>query len=339
MRFPEQSGWGRGYLRGQVLQVVPRGAVTARTLTGVVAPAAAHVGTRDVLPRVLSVLAEHGDDGRGEALRLVLQAMPTCRSLTLRSTPAGPVQVSAVGLPVVRSAQEWALDVPVRRDGGWSTVLAAVAVAPFTAEEAALLGAVAAALSLVSLPPVPSRLVAAQAVLDTEADLALVAAELDETVAESLVALRHTDPASVRSAATAALAEVRRIGRELRAAALGDGLRVALAELAERGATVDAQDETLDAVPPALAVLVERVAEAVCRQVGGRTRITASADEFSVKLRVECADNAIDASELERWRRRAHALRGELRHWPGGVELSLPTAPADEGRHDDRLDL
>ena len=117
------------------------------------------------------------------------------------------------------------------------------------------------------------------------------------------------------------------------------GLRAALGELRERGATVVATDKALDEVPPAVAVLVERVAEAVCRQLGGRTRITASADELSVKLRVESADNGIDASELERWRRRAHALRGELRHWPGGVELSLPTAPGHEGRHDDRLDL
>lgn len=315
------------------------------TLTDVVATAPTQDAVIDVLPRVLSVLAERGDDGREQALHLVLQAMPNCRSLSMRSTPAGPVQVTAAGRPPGRGQDEWALDVPVRRGGGWSTVLAAVSVAPFTPEQAALLSAVAAALSLVSLPAVPSRLVAAQAVLDTEADLALVAAELDETVAESLVALRHTDPADVRDAATAALAEVRRIGRELRAAALGDGLRAALAELSDRGASVQAGDATLDLVPPAVAVLVERVAEAVCRQLGGRARITASADEFSVKLRVESAENAIDASELERWRRRAHALRGELRHWPGGVELSLPAAPTspedlrDEGRHDDRLDL
>jgi len=294
---------------------------------------------REVLPRVLSVLAEQGDDGRAEALRLVLRALPSCRSLTLRAAPAGPVQVAAVGSAPLGHGEEWVLDVPVRRGGAWSAVLAAVAVAPFTPEQAALLQAVAAALSLVSLPPLPSRLVASQAVLDAEADLALVAAELDETVAESIVALRHTDPAQVCIAATAALAEVRRIGRELRAAALGDGLRAALAELAERGASIDAEDAALDEVPPAVVVLVERVAEAVCRQLGGRSRITASADGLSVKLRVESADKAIDASELERWRRRAHALRGELRHWPGGVELSLPTAPGNEGRHDDRLDL
>jgi hypothetical protein len=291
-----------------------------------------------VLARVLSVLADKGDDGRGEALHLVLGAIPNCRSLTLRSAPGGLVLAAASGSLPARG-DEWALDVPVRRDGTWSAVLAAVAASPFTPAQAALLQAVAAALSLVSLPPIPSRLVASQALLDTEADLALVAAELDETVAESIVALRHTDPAQMREAASAALAEVRRIGRELRAAALGDGLRAALAELKERGATVHAADPALDGVPPAVAVLVERVAEAVCRQLGGRTRITASADGVSVKLRVESADNAIDASELERWRRRAHALRGELRHWPGGVELRLPTAPGDEGRHDDRLDL
>lgn len=309
------------------------------TLTGVVASTPTRDTAREVLPRVLSVLAEKGDDGRPEALRLVLNALPSCRSLTLRAAPTGPVQVSAVGCTPPGQAQEWVLDIPVRRGGAWSAVLAAAAVAPFTPEQAALLQAVAAALSLVSLPPLPSRLVASQAVLDAEADLALVAAELDETVAESIVALRHTDPAQVREAAAAALAEVRRIGRDLRAAALGDGLRAALGELTERGAIVDAHDAALDEVPPAVAVVVERVAEAACRQLGGRTRITASADSVSVKLRVESADKAIDASELERWRRRAHALRGELRHWPGGVELSLPTAPGNEGRHDDRLDL
>ena len=59
----------------------------------------------------------------------------------------------------------------------------------------------------------------------------------------------------------------------------------------------------------------------------------------AVKLRVESADNEIDASELERWRRRAQALHGELRHWAGGVELILPTVTGNEGRHDDGLDL
>ena len=228
---------------------------------------------------------------------------------------------------------------PVRRGGAWSAVLAAsrCAVHP---RAAALLQAVAAALSLVSLPALPSRLVAGQAVLDAEADLALVAAELDETVAESIVALRHTDPAQVprrrvRGARRGTPDRTRPAGRGARRRPAGSagGARRARRDRARRRTTA------LDELPPAVAVLVERVAEAVCRQLGGRTRITASADDLSVKLRVESADNAIDASELERWRRRAHALRGELRHWPGGVELSLPTAPGDEGRHDDRLDL
>ena len=309
------------------------------TLTCVVAVAPQRDATRDVVSRLLTLLAERGADGRNDALRLVLEALPGARSLTLRPFPAGPVEAAASRGGVADLRAVSALDVPVRRGGSWAGVLAAVATTPFTPDQAALLQVVATALVLVSPAPGPSPLVAAQAVLDAEADLALVAAELDETVAESLVALRHTDPAQVRVAATAALAELRKIGRELRAAALDDGLRAALGELRERGSTVHASDPALDAVPPAIAVLVERVAEAVCRQVGGRTRITASVDEFSVKLQVESADNAIDASELERWRRRAHALRGELRHWPGGVELSLPTAPGNEGRHDDRLDL
>src|SRR5436309_2098288 len=88
---------------------------------------------------------------------------------------------------------------------------------------------------------------------------------------------------------------------------------------------------------PAAAVLVERVAQTACRSAVGTVRIRASADNLAVKLRVESADNEIDASEVERWRRRAHALHGELRHWAGGVELILPAAT--EGRHDDGLDL
>jgi len=305
----------------------------------VVASAPARETGGDLLTAVVALLAAHGPDARTEVLRRVLRSMPTARSLTLRLSPGSTVLAGAVRSTGPEPDAAWALDLPVRRDGDWLAILAAVGSEPFTPEQASMLRSVADALSLVASPALPPPGVAAQAVLDAEADLALVAAELDETVAETLVALRHTDPAKVRQAATAALAEVRRIGRELRAAALGDGLRAALAELQARGAVVQADDPALDLAPPAVAVIVERVAEAVCRQAGGTPRITAFADMSVVKLRVETADNAVDASELERWRRRAHALRGELRHWPGGVELSLPAATGHEGRHDDGLDL
>jgi hypothetical protein len=305
----------------------------------VIASAPVHDTGRDLVAAVVEVLAEGRPDARARALRRVLHAMPAMRSLTLRAAPGGPLLASAVRSSPTLPGEGWALDVPVRRNGEWSVMLVATSSQPFTPEQARALRDVSNALSLVAVPALPPLDVAAQAVLDAEADLALVAAELGETVAESIVALRHTDPAKVREAATAALAEVRRIGRELRASALGDGLRAALAELRALGATVDAEDPALDGVAPAVAVLVERVAEAVCRQVDGTLRITASMDTSSVKLRVECADNAVDASELERWRRRAEALRGGLRQWPGGVELSLPAATGPEGRHDDRLDL
>jgi hypothetical protein len=327
----------RAYLRGQVLAFVLTLPVGARTLTDVAAPAPARDTDGAVLDHVVAVLAAGG--AQVEALRLVLRTMPALRSLTLRTAPGQPVVAAAVQSTASAAGSTWALDVPVRRDGEWTVVLAAVSDEPVTPEHARVLRGLAGALSLVTTAAMPDPDVAARAVLDAEADLALVAAELAETVAESLVALRHTDPAQVRDAATAALAEVRRIARDLRAAALGDGLRFALHALRERGATVCAEDPALDLVPPAVAVIVERVAEAVCRQAAGSPRITAFMEDSTVKLRVESADNAVDASELERWRRRAHALRGELRHSTGGVELSLPAATGHEGRHDDGPDL
>jgi hypothetical protein len=288
----------------------------------------------DVVIAVLGVLADGGADRRCEALRLVLAAAPTLRELTLR-TPAGAL-VSATR-PSTAGELRWALDLPVRGGGTCSGVLTAVSCEPLTIDEGRVLRAVADAMALIrgdaGIPPQS----AARAVLDAEADLALVAAELEETVAASLVALRHTDPDLVRAAATASLAEVRRIGRRLRAQALGDGLRAALAALRDWGATVEADAAALDEAAPAVAVLVERVAQTACGNAVGTVRIWASADKLAVKLRVESADNEIDASEVERWRRRAQALHGELRHWAGGVELILPAAT--EGRYDDGLDL
>ena len=290
----------------------------------------------DVVIATVGVLAERGADGRGEVLALVLAAVPALRRLTLRSASGPPVSAARPSGP---GELRWALDVPVRGRGECSGVLSAVSSAPLTTEEGSVLRAVADALALVGghrgLPPAA----AAQAILDAEADLALVAAELEETVAASIVALRHTDPDKVRAAATASLAEVRRIGRRLRAQALGDGLSAALLDLRESGASVEVEGDCLDDAAPAVAVLLERVAEAACRNAVGKVQIRASSDKMTVKLCVESADNEVDASEVERWRRRAHALHGELRHWAGGVELILPAATGNEGRHDDGLDL
>ena len=294
------------------------------------------VGGIDAVLTALGLLADRGADGRADVLRLVLRAVPTLRSLTLRGADG---VVAAATRPSPAGERRWALELPVGARGTWTAVLSAVSSEPLTADDAALLRGIADAFAVLGyaerLPPEA----AARALLDAEADLALVAAELDETVAESIVALRHTDPDKVRAAAAASLVEVRRIGRRLRAQALGDGLRAALGALAEWGAVVHAADPALDEVPPAVAVLVERVAEAACRSAVGKVRIAASVGASMVKLAVESADNEIDASEVERWRRRARALHGELRHWTDGVELTLPTATATEGRHDDGPDL
>ena len=302
----------------------------------VVASTPASLGCADVVIATVGMLADRGADGRRDALGLVLAALPTLRTLTLRTADGAPVSLTRAPGP---GELRWALDVPVRVRGGCSGVLSAVSCEPLTTEEGALLRAVANALALTGGDGGLPQPAAAQALLDAEADLALVAAELEESVAASLVALRHTDPDLVRAAATASLAEVRRIGRRLRAQALGDGLRAALADLRDWGAAVDAQAAALDDAAPAVAIMVERVAQAACRSADGKVRIWATADKRAVKLRVESADNEIDASEVERWRRRAHALRGELRHWAGGVELILPAATGNEGRHDDGLDL
>ena len=290
----------------------------------------------DVVIATVGVLADRGAAGREDALRLVLAAVPTLRTLSLRTAAEAPVCVTR---PAGAGELRWALDLPVRGRNGCSGVLSAVSSEPLTTDEGTVLRAVADALALTGGDGGLAPAAAAQAILDAEADLAQVAAELEESVAASIVALRHVDPAQVRALATASLAEVRRIGRRLRAQALGDGLRAALDQLRESGATVHAADAALDDAAPAVAVLVERVAEAACRSAIGMVRIHASTDKLAVKLRVESADNEIDASEVERWRRRAHALHGELRHWAGGVELILPVATGNEGRHDDGLDL
>jgi hypothetical protein len=198
--------------------------------------------------------------------------------------------------------------------------------------DATMLGALADALGLaLAVDPAYAAAAAAQQVLDAEADRAQLAAEIDERLGDALVALGHTTPDRLPEALSAAREAVREIRRDLRATALHGGLRRALAELRRPGVRVSATDPRLDALPPAVAVVIERVAEAAIR-AGDRAQISAGFEGGQVKLRVESADNAGDAFETERWARRAHALNGHLEHWPGGVELRLP--PSDEGRHD-----
>jgi hypothetical protein len=300
----------------------------------------------------LRLLADHGEPARADVLRLALDAAPGLDTLVLRTAPGGAVVAAARRRTGGRAAEHgghapregWALDVPVRRLGIPAGLLTATSRSGFTAADGELLRGLADALALAA-GPAGAALPAAQVILDSEADRALVAAELDESVAEALVALRHVGAGRVDESASVALADVRRIARELRARALDEGLRRALAGLESRGARVQAEDPALDALAPAVAVLVQRVAEATCRAAVGSAQVNARVEDKTVKLWVESADNAIDASEVERWRRRARGLHGELTQRPWGVELTLPTGtgnaagPDDEGRHDDRLDL
>lgn len=295
---------------------------------------AAPASAVDLLGKVLRTLAFGGPRAVIDATAAVLQGCPVLTSLTVRSAAGGEVLASArraepsydVAPPARRPLDDaWVLDVPLRRGGVAVGVLTAVSDAPFTPQLAGLLSDVAGALALATSAPVE---VAARALLDAEADLAAFAAHLGETVGEALVALRHTLPADRDAALRETLRALREVQRELRATSLDGGLRAALLRLREPGVVgVDAADPLLDAVDPAPAVLVERVAVLTCRNAVGPVQITADIDGRTVKLRVLSADNAVDASELARWRRRAGALHGELRHWPGGVELILPTHP------------
>ena len=166
----------------------------------------------------------------------------------------------------------------------------------------------------------------------------------------ALVASGQAAGADVEEPARAAFEAFRHARRDLRAHALEAGLRSALAEVAGRAGgdrqddghpmlrvELDAADPVLDTVPPPLAVTVQRVAETVLRGATGRVRLVAAIDHAAVKLRVDSADIACDASELDRWDRRVRALGGSLRLRPDGVDLSLP-APT-EGSHDDGPDL
>ena len=304
--------------------------------------------TADVVAAAARLLALSGPEARVDVLAKVLAERPSLRSLVLRTGPHGSVvacvdarRPERVGAPVPRRAADdhWVLDFPVRAAGTTYGVLTAISARPLGADDAELLASITDLFALLVAGWQPDEAAAGRVVLDVEADFALFATDLDETLGEALVALRHTDAAKLDDAMRAALDALRRVRRDLRATALHTGLAAALRELAEPGVRVLADDPLLDHVAPPVAVLVERVAEACCRNADRPVEIRATVHATAVKLSVSSADNAIDASELERWRRRVHALRGELRHQPGRVDVQLPVGPRDEGHHDHRPDL
>jgi hypothetical protein len=303
----------------------------------VTAPLRPPVRADGIVSTLARLLASEGFPALGKALQELAEAVGA-RGVALRSLPDGVLlarhdrSFHLIGDPSRPPART--LQIPVRSRGRVLALLTVTSNSQLSDPAAEVITAAADVLALV-LAGVPSSYdSSAQAVLDGEADRAQLAADVDERLRESLVALRHTDPAHAAGAVTAALAAARDIVRELRATALHGGLRRALAELRGSGVAVHASEPALDRLPPAVAVVVERVAEVVVRTAVGTVQITATAGNGAVKLSAESADNAVDVSELERWARRARALGGELRYWPGGVELNLPAGPIDEGRHD-----
>ena len=304
-----------------------------------------------LLAAVVRLLATDGADAADQALALARDALG-CARLTLRAGDDfggfAPLSESA-RVPEQGGADRWVLDLPVRARGTLHGVLTAVADRPFTEVDGRALGALADSLAL-GLSSAAGALPAARAVLDAEADRAQAAADLHATVEQVLIPVRyaaerlrelHPDAGAVTEPLAAALAAVRHVHADLRAHALEAGLRVALGEIARSGrgdrpddgraplaVTVVADDPALDALPSAVAVTVQRVTEAVLRGATGSAKLLATYDGEGVKLRVECADTAYDASELDRWSRRVSALGGSLRLRPGGVELDVPAPSA-----------
>jgi hypothetical protein len=323
---------------------------------------------RSTLADIVRLLAGRGTDGLPDALRLVVDAIGARQAVLF-----GPdtTTVLAIARPDRAYAAPTArrLDVPVRRAGGLSGVLTVTAKRALTAADADLLTAVADLCGLVlTADGLGAAWRAGRAVLDEEADRAQVAATLLDGVGEALVSIRYAaelvaagrdDPAALDEPVRAALAAVRQAHRDLRAHALEDGLRAALRNLARRWAgdrpddgmselrlSVEADDPGLDALAPPVAVTVQRVAEAALRGASGRATVLAFRHGERVKLCVDSAEIAYDASELNRWVRRAQSLGGDLWLRSDGVELSLPaelrpdrTTPQHEGRHDNGSDL
>ena len=320
-----------------------------------------------LLPAAVRLLAAAGADSIADVLLLCAQALE-CDELVLRDAAGGRTTARAqpAAVPPQRDpTYRWAVDAPVRRRGEVLAVLTATAGRPFTADQAGALTALADMLGLALAAAradshdLDGMRQAGQAVLDAEADRAQLAAALDGRIAHDLVALHYAaqrmgagtaDAADLGEPARAALTAYRMAQRDMRSHALQAGLRVALAELAGRAAAdrpddgqpplrvqVTADDPRLDALPPPIAVTIERVAEAALRGATGRASLYAAVEGQTVKLRADSADIAYDASELDRWNRRVSALGGHLRADPDGVELVLPAAT--EGSHDDGPDL
>lgn len=249
------------------------------------------------------------------ALALVRRALQLS---ALALAPAG------AAVPAQRDANGYLLAVPIRV-GEVVHVLTAAADRPFDE---------AMAQTLVEMAGLFAGLAdsAPQAVLDLEADRAQIAAELD-VVADALITAKHTvaEPAEIE-AVEHALTLLRRQQRRLRAQALDAGLASALQHC---GFTIVGDAERLAALPPAVAVVVQRVGEVLSgpplAQSDERGQISAEVTELAVKFRLDSADNTGDASELNRWGRRLNALGGELVVQRGGVELRFPDR-RDEGR-------
>jgi hypothetical protein len=307
---------------------------------------------------VTRLLRGGGLQAAPEALALAA-ADVGCTSLSLRIAPARTL--TAAGAEPAGGG--WMLDVPVPVPG-IRAVLGARAAAPFTVAQANRLTAYADLLALVlEADPQARSAEAARVVLDAEADRAELASALRDSIGQALVTVRYAVDRAIETdvgcsdldePVRAALTAFREAHRDLRTHSLQDGLRAALRELAVQSAgdrpadgrpalrlTVEAGDPDLDRVPPAVAVTVERIARAVLRDAGGVVRLTATCRGGAVKLQVESADIACDASELDRWSRRVSALGGDLRLGTAGVELDLPVEldSDHEGRHDDRPDL
>lgn len=332
-------------------------------------PARAIPGPDEALAAAARLLAAQGSEALPAVLALVRNVL-ACRDVVLRGPdPVGVLaRVGPAPVPAQVRRDVAVLDIPVRFAGQLRGVLTATADRPLTPSEAAVLTGFADLAALVLSGDLENlRAAAGRAVLDDEADRAQAAATLFEGVEQALVTARYTVDRVAEGAVGAkavdeplrtALSAVRQAYDDLRAHALEDGLRAALHHLAVRmgGDRLDdgsrelrlvvlADDPALDRLPPPVAVVIERVAEAALRGATGAATLQAASLHEGVKLWVESAEVAYDASELSRWARRANALGGDLRLRPGGVELSLPvelsvTRPHEsEGRNDHRSDL
>jgi hypothetical protein len=332
----------------------------------VVVPADASGGAMraaDAPVAVARLLATSGSAALEDALALTRAALDA-DDVVLRAADASRV-IARANRPGLLPSQprdgRRVVDAPLRTRDRVLGVLTASAPRPFTAGQAGTLLAVADVLALaLDAPSRGDQAEAARVLLDEEAERAAIAAAVDERVGEALVAARWSigrirmgeltlDAAedSLRAAHEA----TRGVVRGLRAHALEAGLRFALGKLVNGDlapavrVSLDAADPALDALPPAVAVCLQRVAEAVLLGARSAVRLVVRIDGATVKLTADAAENAYDASELQRWTRRVSALGGDLRLRPGGVELSLPAqlaaapAIAREGPHDNRPDL